>query len=163
MLVRPALPVEAARLSAIAWLAKAWHGYAPAQLALWRDELTITPRSIAAHPTFAAVTDTGLIGFCQADLTSLDAQLTHLWVDPDAMRQGAGRALLAAAASAAAERGFARLTIDADPGAEVFYHGCGAHTVARLPAPIPGDPGRTRPQMVLPFGRPGLTVQGAVR
>jgi GNAT superfamily N-acetyltransferase len=53
-------------------------------------------------------------------------RLEHLWVLPDWMGQGIGRALFRHAAERAAARGALSLTIEADPNAEPFYlpHGC---------------------------------------
>ena len=37
--------------------------------------------------------------------------------------------------------------VDADPNAESFYLACGANRCGEVPAPIPGEPGRVRPQL----------------
>ena len=75
------------------------------------------------------------------------ARLEHLWVQPDSMGKGVGRALLQHAQGQAKTA----LLIDSDPHAEAFYIACGARRVARIPAPIPQQPDRFLPRMELPF------------
>ena len=45
--------------------------------------------------------------------------------------------------------GLREIVIDADPNAENFYVHCGATVTGVVPAPIEGQPGRTRPQLRL--------------
>lgn len=151
MQIRPAHASDALRLSGIAWQAKTWWGYTAQQMAPWRDELTITAASIAAHPTFVLEHDGAVNAFCQLLVDGSVAELSHLWVDPDCMRRGAGRALFAHAAAHARAAGCTRMVIDADPGAREFYVACGAILTHERPAPIDGAPGRTRPQLACPL------------
>jgi GNAT superfamily N-acetyltransferase len=145
--IRPAVPGEAARLTAIAFAAKAHWGYPASLLARWRESLTVTDASLEAWPTFVAERDGGPVGFCQLRQADGAWCLEHLWVAPGAIGGGAGRGLLRRAANAAADAGADRLEIDADPNALGFYLACGAIETGRLPAPVPGDPGRCRPQL----------------
>ena len=91
--------------------------------------------SIAEHPTTVAEVDGTLAAFCQLRLGAPSADLEHLWVHPDYMGQGLGRALLSHALQHLAAIGTATLHIDADPHAEGFYRRCGATTVGATPAP----------------------------
>ncbi|MFJ2031853.1 GNAT family N-acetyltransferase [Streptosporangium sp. NPDC087985] len=62
-----------------------------------------------------------------------------LFVEPDAIGQGVGRRLFEHATATAANLGFARLTIDADPNAEPFYLAMGATQIGATPSgSIPG-------------------------
>jgi ribosomal protein S18 acetylase RimI-like enzyme len=83
-----------------------------------------------------------------------DWELDNLWVDPRCMAQGIGRTLLRHALQAARAGGAMRVHVDSDPNAEPFYLACGAVRTGSVPAPIPGDPGRVRPQLA--FDLPGI-------
>lgn len=148
-LIRPARPSEAEALGRIALAAKGSWGYTAQQLQAWRAELVPTAASLSARPSVVAEVDDIAVGFCQLALADGRAELAHLWVHPDAMRQGIGRRLLAEAVRQLAQRGIAWLEIDSDPHAAPFYVACGAEAVGCVSAPIAGDPLRTRPQLRL--------------
>ena len=138
-------PGQAEPLSRISVLAKSHWGYAEDIIASWLPELTITPESITTHPTFTALLNQVTIGFYQLDLPGPRSTLGHLWVLPDYMGRGVGRALLQHAMKHAGET----LLIDSDPYAEAFYIACGATRVATIPAAIDGNPDRFLPRMEL--------------
>jgi ribosomal protein S18 acetylase RimI-like enzyme len=147
--IRPADPEDAPALCRIARRAKAHWGYGPELLERWRGELSVTAESLRAAPTYVAEAAGAIAGFYQLSLDAMPPALEHLWVDPDRMGQGAGRALLRHAQDLLAARGSDELAIDADPHAEGFYLAMGAHRVAAVPAPVPGDAARVRPQLRL--------------
>ncbi len=147
--IRRAGPDDADRLTAICRRAKAHRGYHAAQLARWADELLVTAESIRDRPTFVAQAMGAPQGFHQLVPGDREWVLEHLWVLPEAMGQGVGAALFAHAARLAADHGAHALTIDADPFAQGFYESRGAVLVGRVPAPIDGQPDRTRPQLRL--------------
>ncbi len=149
MLIRRAVESESNTLSALARAAKAFWPYTAAQLAAWRDDLQISAALIASSPTYVAELEGEIGGFYSLIQESRTWNLEHLWVAPDRMRRGIGRALLAHAMEVAAQGGAASLAIDADPYAEPFYLACGARRVGAIPAPIEGQPGRERPQLLL--------------
>ncbi|MBL8519283.1 MAG: GNAT family N-acetyltransferase [Betaproteobacteria bacterium] len=147
--MRAAQPDESHALSALAMQAKAHWGYAAEQVEAWRTELTLTPESIAAQWTQCAMQEGRCIGVVQVAVAGMTGDLTHLWVDPKAMGQGAGRSMMAATFAHCRAAGVRRLTIDADPHAEAFYARFGARRVGAVPAPIPGQADRVRPQLVI--------------
>ena len=147
--IRPALVHEADLLSDIAVRAKAHWDYSPADLARWRGELVVAPSAIAARPTWVAQIDEQVLGFYQLQAGAAQWALEHLWVLPDRMGRGVGRALLRHAVRLAADRGAIALAIDADPHAEPFYLACGARRVGAVVAPVQGHPERVRPQLLL--------------
>ena len=55
--LRPAIPDDAERLTALAREAKAHWGYPAAWLEVWRDALTITPDYIETHTVLVASTE----------------------------------------------------------------------------------------------------------
>ncbi|MBP8311045.1 MAG: GNAT family N-acetyltransferase [Burkholderiaceae bacterium] len=147
--LRAALAGQAALLTDIAMRSKGHWGYSPTDLARWREELTLAPATIVACPTWVAWIDESAVGFYQLQTGATQWVLEHLWVHPDGMRRGIGRALLRHAVRLAAEQGAHALAIDADPHAEPFYLACGACRVGALAAPIDGYPDRVRPQLLL--------------
>ena len=149
MEIRRAREDEAAALSAIARASKAHWPYSTAQIEAWRSDLTISAEQIAAHPTFVAEADGGITGFLQLLPQGETWVLEHLWVLPEHMGKGIGRALLRHASELAGEGGARQISIDADPYAEPFYRACGANTVDVKAASIPGMSQRVRPQMLL--------------
>jgi GNAT superfamily N-acetyltransferase len=148
-IIRHALPHEHAALSAIARQAKAHWGYPQAALAGWRHDLSVTPESIAACPTFAAEHAGVAVGFVQLRFDGARAELEHLWVQPAHIGRGIGRVLLQRALDTARAAGHDMVRIDADPHAEAFYRACGATRTGTVPAPIDGEPQRVRPQLEL--------------
>lgn len=139
MTIIPAPHDAATMLTEIAVAAKSHWGYPPGWLERWRQELTITPAYLAAHPVFVALDYTRPVGFYALVCDDGDARLDHLWVRPSYMRQGVGRALFAHAEATARQRGARRLTIVGDPHAEGFYLRMGATPCGRQPAPMDGE------------------------
>lgn len=151
--VRAAVEADAARLSAIAFAAKAHWGYAAEVLERWSDELTVTPDDVRALETCVAERGGEILGFCALARGATRWSVEHFWVDPRFMRQGVGARLLGHAARIAAASGARELLIDADPNAEAFYRAGGARRVGSMSAPIPGQPRRRRPQLMLSLPR----------
>jgi GNAT superfamily N-acetyltransferase len=149
MHIRPAQLDEHEALSRIAHKAKAHWGYRPEDLTNWHAELTVSPESLAQHPTFVAEVQDHIAGFFQLSFPPEGPELEHMWVLPNDMGQGIGRGLLERAILEVAKRGHDRLLIDADPNAERFYVACGAVRIGDKPAPAVGQPQRVRPQLVL--------------
>src|SRR5256885_3783319 len=93
MQILRAKPEDAATLTEIAFAAKRHWGYPEHWLESWSNVLTILPQFIASHEAFAAHVDGQVVGFyalvSQLDKTSLE----HLWVRPEFMGRGIGRAL----------------------------------------------------------------------
>jgi ribosomal protein S18 acetylase RimI-like enzyme len=135
------------RLNAIAWAAKAHRGYRHEQLEAWRADLEVDPHSLAARPVFVAEREGAAVGFVQLATDTEPWEIRALWIDPAHMRRGIGQALMRHACAVAAAAGQREIAIDADPNALGFYTACGARVVGQVAAPLPGDPGRTRPQL----------------
>ena len=149
-MIRAAHPDEWPELSRLAYAAKASWGYAPSDLAAWRDDLRFSATSIRMLPTFVAEDPHDRVcAVVQLDTRGTPWEIGALWVDPAAMRQGHGRALMRQAAAFAHGSGQVELAIDADPNAAAFYRSLGARPVGALAAPIVGDPARVRPQLLL--------------
>jgi molybdenum cofactor cytidylyltransferase len=145
--IRPAQGHEAEALTAIALKAKAYWGYPAGTLEAWKQELTVSTQTITSRPTFVAVIGDEIVGFYSLSPSRDAWKLDDLWVLPRFMDRGIGRALVAHAVETAARGGASSVTVDADPNAESFYLACGAARCGEVPAPIPGEPGRVRPQL----------------
>jgi len=145
--LRRAHAAECATLSAIAHAAKAHWGYSDADLARWREDLTLTEDSVRTRPTQAAEIDGRVVGFYQLAHDGRACRLEHFWVHPAFMHRGIGRRLLIDALERAAREGATCLAIDADPHAEPFYLACGAVRTDVVAAPIAAQPDRVRPQL----------------
>lgn len=154
MEIRRAMEDEAERLSALALRSKGHWGYPAAVLDGWRGELAIGAADIRSDQVFAAVEDGELLGFYSLRVAPGAWELNHLWVLPEHMRRGVGRALLAHAMETALRGGAPEIVVDADPHAERFYLDHGADRRGAVPARIPGQPERVRPQLA--FRLPAL-------
>lgn len=151
MNIRPAREDEAEVLSALAWASKAHWSYSQQQLEAWRLDLALSAADIANSAVYVIEINGEPAGFYQLLQPGEQWVLEHFWIAPAHMGAGLGRALLSHAASLAGAVGAKAIAIDADPYAEAFYVTCGASTVRRVQAPIPGMPDRARPQMILPL------------
>ena len=147
MNIRRAVEAEAPFLSALVMRAKAHWGYSKEQLERWRPELAISATDIRDGPTFIAIADAEVGGFYSLRPSPLAWELDNLWVQPEFMHRGIGRALLAHALATAVRGGASEVTVDADPHAESFYLECGAIRRGEVAAAIPGQPNRVRPQL----------------
>ena len=147
MEIRKAVESEAATLSALAIRSKASWGYPAQVLEGWLTDLTVSATQIREQATFVAVMDGELMGFYSLRRTGRSCELDHLWVVPEYMRRGVGRSLLAHAMETALRSGATEILVDADPHAERFYLDHGAQRRGAVPAQIPGQPDRERPQL----------------
>ncbi|MEM7082558.1 MAG: GNAT family N-acetyltransferase [Pseudomonadota bacterium] len=135
VVLRSARPDEAARLTAIAFAAKAHWGYPASQLDAWAPELTYTADVIRAHWVAVACrapesdtigTHSDVIGVCSLEPFGPYLEISGLWVDPPQMGQGIGRALTDHALRHGRECGVTTLRLLADPYAKAFYTALGA-------------------------------------
>jgi GNAT superfamily N-acetyltransferase len=143
---------DSRELTALVMQSKAVWGYSDAQMQVWRPGLEISVESLGARPACIAEVDGRIAGFYTLIESGEEWDLEDLWVFPDYMRSGIGRALLKHAADVAAAGGATSLRIESDPHAERFYIACGATRIGTVSAPIDGEPGRVRPVLRLSLG-----------
>ena len=124
--LRAARPDEAAVLSALCMRSKAFWGYDEAFMEACRQELALTPESMANAAVIVADRDGEAVGVVQVSIAGGIAVLEKLFVSPDVMGAGVGRLLFEWAKCEAVRHGARVLTIDADPGAADFYRRLGA-------------------------------------
>ncbi len=119
-------PEQAEDLTAIALAAKRYWRYPDAWIEAWRPLLTISPGYIQAGEVYQAVQAGEILGFYALSLQGELATLEHLWVQPQAIGKGVGRALFQHATERARSLGARRLEIESDPNADGFYRKMGA-------------------------------------
>lgn len=140
--VSPACSRDAIELTRIAHVAKRYWGYPDQWMALWRDQLTVTPQDIASQPTFVARDGDRVLGFCAVSQRGDVACLEHLWLLPDAMGRGVGRALFEQAVRLAELQGAATLEVESDPYAVGFYRRMGCRMAGETVYDLDGQPWR---------------------
>jgi N-acetylglutamate synthase-like GNAT family acetyltransferase len=144
--IRRAHPEEADTLTEIAHAAKCHWNYPESWIQQWQPELTITGEFIRTHEVFAAIIDGEIAGCCALVLTDSLAEIEHMWIRPEQMGSGVGRALFEHARARAVERGANALELSADPYAEGFYVRMGAKRIGEITADMDGE-SRVLPRM----------------
>ena len=126
---------EASKLTDLALRSKAHWGYDAAFMERCRHELTVTERHIRGALCLVAEEAGQALGFIAAEIGSPgEAEISLLFVAPEAIGQGIGRALIEAASAHFASHGIEALVTAADPHAEAFYHRVGFTTVGVEPS-----------------------------
>jgi GNAT superfamily N-acetyltransferase len=139
MEIHRAKPEDAERLTEIAFAAKRYWGYPEAWIQAWKEVLTIRPEFIVSHEIYVAYVDGLAVGFYGLIGGLKRVSLEHLWVLPQAMGQGVGRALFGHAVQRAKELGIEAIEIESDPNAEKFYERMGARRVGTKLADMDGQ------------------------
>lgn len=135
--IRPARPGEEEALSRLCLKSKAYWGYDAAFIAAVSPYLKVTDTAIAAgHVTVAEAGDGTLLGVCQIDPDGGGGTLELLFIAPDAIGSGIGRALFDHAAGQLRALGHTAMTILADPYSEQAYLHMGARRVEMRPSDV---------------------------
>ena len=129
MRILRAKPEQAGALTEIAQAAKRHWGYPENWIQQWQGVLTLPPEFIAANPAYCAIQGDRLAGFYLLTDENGQLRLDHLWIAPDAMNRGIGRALFQHAIDEARKLGHKTVIIEADPNAEGFYQRMGARRI----------------------------------
>jgi len=157
MQIRRATPDEADTLTAIAHAAKRHWNYPERWIEQWSADLTITPDFIANNEVYVAVAGGGIAGCCALVVGDSLAELEHMWIDPQQMGKGVGRALFKHTTQRASELGLAELELSADPNAEGFYEKMGAKRIGEIQADIEGQT-RSLPRMIVKLNSKALPI-----
>jgi GNAT superfamily N-acetyltransferase len=137
LVIRPARTGEAAILTDLCMRSKAHWGYDPAFMDAARAALRIAEAEIGAGNVLVAQGGT-LCGV--ASIVPLlqrgRFEIGHLFVAPECLRGGVGRALFKAAIALAARRGALHVSILSDPHAADFYEKLGARRCGEAPSDV---------------------------
>ncbi|MFO1058994.1 MAG: GNAT family N-acetyltransferase [Dongiaceae bacterium] len=132
--------------------AKASWGYDAGFLARCRPSLTVSAAAIATRPHAVALQTGAPVGFYALGLEDGTLALDSLFVEPDRLGRGIGRALWRHALAAGRALGHATMRVVADPNAAGFYRRMGAVAVG-------GEGSDFAPGRVLPVFRAQLTAR----
>ena len=130
--LRVALPEDADTLTALTRRSKGSHGYDAAMMAVFWDDMGISPETIARDTVVVAEQDGRALGF--AHLMPIDSPdtiyLENLFIEPDAQGRGLGKILFDWALAEAGRHGYRWLEWDSDPNASAFYLKMGGEIVS---------------------------------
>lgn len=149
MRIRPARADEATALTELSLRSKAVWGYPPSFMARCRAAMTLKVEAIERQPHYVAEADGTLLGFYGLEPEESGVGLDYLFVAPEAIGQGVGRALWEHAVATARRLGHACLVVVSDPNAEGFYRRMGARPAGARPSEL--QPGRYLPVLRLPL------------
>lgn len=135
-------PEEADALWQLALRSKQYWGYDAGFMDACQEELKVSSEKLAdsKYVFRAGFMDDKLAGFfCLEKLATKDAEIDALFVDPDFIGHGFGRAFWQDLVSTAKRHKFSCLSIASDPFAEPFYLKMGAEKVGEIASgSIPG-------------------------
>jgi GNAT superfamily N-acetyltransferase len=145
MIIRSPRVDELPGLSDLCFRSKAVWGYDEEFMKACRTELSFSPQDLEL--THVAVAEEGrrIFGVVQVRIAADDAELLKLFVEPEVLRKGTGKALFAWATDISRKMGAHRMIIEADPDAAPFYREMGAHDAGT--APSGSIPGRMLPRL----------------
>lgn len=145
MIVRRPRIDELSGISDLCFRSKAVWGYDQTFLEACRGELSFGQHDLEETHVAVAEQNGGILGVMQVKVSSGEAELLKLFVEPHALRKGTGRVLFAWAAEVSRRKGASRMVIEADPDAAPFYSRLGARTAGE--APSGSIPGRLLPRL----------------
>ncbi|MFN2515142.1 MAG: GNAT family N-acetyltransferase [Pyrinomonadaceae bacterium] len=137
MPIRKALPNDAPELTQIAHEAKRHWGYPEHWIKHWQDDLTITPDFVATNQVYVAECEGELLGFYALIVRDDKAEIDHMWVAPEHIGTGVGKALFIHAMQTAARQNVSEVGISSDPNAEGFYKKMGAFRIGEESSETP--------------------------
>jgi ribosomal protein S18 acetylase RimI-like enzyme len=141
-----ATPKQADELTRIAQAAKAHWGYPKRWLELWAPQLSFSPEYFEKYEGWVAILDQRPIGFYTLQEEDGNACIENLWVLPEFIGKGVGRALFLHAVEQSRQRGYEILQLVADPNAAGFYEKMGMYKVGEQTYELEGQP-RSLPVM----------------
>jgi len=136
--IRHAKPGEAAHLTRIAFAAKRFWRYPEAYIALWQNDLTISPEFIEQNDVFAAIKMDTIVGFYALSNSEGVRELEHFWIDPKYIGKGIGRELFRHVRNGLKTANVEKVRIVADHNALGFYKKMGAKQIGDVASTPPG-------------------------
>jgi ribosomal protein S18 acetylase RimI-like enzyme len=148
--IRRARASDLPELTRIAHAAKRHWNYSDELITLWRDDLTVTSDDLQDDLVFCAERDGTLAGFYSVSGDGPSREIEHMWVLPEHIGSGIGRALFEHMTAELRAAGVELLRIESDPNAVGFYERMGARRIGDVPAT---PAGRTLPLLELAIAR----------
>ena len=148
--IRPAKPRECAQLSELSFRSKAYWGYSLEFLEACREELSTTIYDLKNpdRDYFIADSNGEVLGYYAIErLSDSEYELEHLFVKPEYIGQGVGRALIEDAKSFLRSKGASSLLIQGDPNAVNFYKAAGGVQIGERESD--SIPGRYLPEFMI--------------
>jgi ribosomal protein S18 acetylase RimI-like enzyme len=143
-----ASPDQADELTRIALAAKAHWGYPQRWLDIWAPQLTFSPQYFEEHEGWVVILEKRPIGFYTLQEEDGNACIENLWVLPEFIGKGVGKALFLHAVERSRQHGYEILQLEADPNAAGFYEKMGMHKVSEHHYEMEGQP-RSLPIMAM--------------
>jgi len=157
---RDALPDESDKLTQLSLDSKAYWGYPREWIALWTEELTISPDYIMKNMVVVAEEKTEILGYIsiieeifQDTVRIGEHNISHgffldnMFILPSHIKKGIGKKLFEIAIHWCRKRQIRKLYIDSDPNAKKFYEKMGAVYIGEIESNK--IVGRTRPILIL--------------
>ena len=120
-LIRDAVPADMGALREVYRRSSLSNDGDRANLLAHPDALELSDLSVREGRTRTAVADDRIVGFATWFRTGDRIELEDLFVDPEWMRRGAGRALVEDLVAMARSRGIRRIEVTANEHARAFY------------------------------------------
>jgi GNAT superfamily N-acetyltransferase len=147
ILMRAAEPDEAELLTALTRRSNAHWGYPQAMMDRWAEMLSVSSATIRDGQVVVAVRNGVVVGYYQIAGEPPHGELADLFLEPEVIGTGLGRALWEHAVTSARRAGFHTLTLESDPHAERFYLRMGAERIGEREV----TPGRALPLLQVTF------------
>ncbi|MEM1377152.1 MAG: GNAT family N-acetyltransferase [Pseudomonadota bacterium] len=129
-LIRYAKEREVGALNALCRTSKRHWGYDDAFMEKAASELTIPSELVRKNQVMVAESKTSVLGVGGIErIGAKSVELSHLFVHPNSIGYGVGKALFSATAALATGLGAQMMTILSDPNAAGFYENMGATLV----------------------------------
>ena len=128
---------EAKKITELTMRSKNHWNYGAAQIAEWRDELTLTPEYIDKEQVYKLEVSGRLVGFYAFHPENSEViALNFLFVEPEYIGKGYGKILITDFLKRIEKLDYRKVTLDADPNTENFYKAIGFNVVGRRKSAI---------------------------
>jgi GNAT superfamily N-acetyltransferase len=137
MKIEKAQNSDAKELTELTIRSKSYWSYSSEQIALWKDELTITAQYIDQVEIYKLSEENQLIGYYSyLELDDKKVKLDNIFLEPRFIGKGYGKVLMSHLIQQIKDRGFEMIEIDSEPYAEKFYQKIGFRVTGQLESSI---------------------------
>lgn len=138
IVIRKALCSEAKIVTEITFEAKMHWNYPEQWLAMWKEELTITPEYIRDNTVYVAEDNGQILGYYSIVTENGIYSLDNIFIKPKYIRCGVGTTLFNHLNDTLKRGGISFLQIVSDPHAKGFYEKMGAKYIGEKASSIEG-------------------------